>query len=153
MQEEIWVPVVGYEGCYEVSNLGRVRGLYNRVYGRILSPACSNKGYRYVCLYKNKKSKNIKVYRLVATAFLPNPLNLPEVDHIDGSRDNDIAINLRWVTHQENINNPITRERFSKAQMGEKNSFYGRHHSVKTRQKISDTKKKMAYNLKENSLK
>lgn len=85
---------------------------------------------------------------MVATAFVPNPLNLPEIDHIDGSRDNDVATNLRWVTHQGNINNPITRKRFSEAQKGEKNSFYGRHHSAETKLKISHTKK-MAYNLKE----
>lgn len=150
MEEEIWKPVIGYEGFYEISNLGRVRGLYNRVHGRILSPAKNKNGYRYVCLYKDKCSKCIKVYRLVAMAFLPNPLDLPEIDHIDGSRDNDIVSNLRWTTHRDNINNPITKKRFSEAQLGEKNSFYGKHHNTESKQKISKTKR-MAYNLKGNN--
>lgn len=140
--EEIWKDIPGYEGLYQVSNLGEVKGLYRRCYGRVLSVAKNSKGYRYVCLYKDGKSKGIKVYRLVALAFLPNPDNLPEIDHIDGSRDNDIVSNLRWVSHQENINNPITRKRFSEAQIGEKNSFYNKHHSEESRRKISLTKKK-----------
>ena len=147
--KEVWKDVPGYEGLYQVSNLGNVKGLYHRCYGRILSAARNSKGYRYVCLYKNGKAKGIKVYRLVALAFLSNPGNLPEIDHIDGSRDNDIASNLRWVSHKENINNPITRMRFSEAQIGEKNSFYNMHHSIESRRKISVTKK-MASKLKEN---
>lgn len=147
--KEVWKDVPGYEGLYQVSNLGNVKGLYHRCYGRILSAARNSKGYRYVCLYKNGKAKGIKVYRLVALAFLSNPGNLPEIDHIDGSRDNDIASNLRWVSHKENINNPITRMRFSEAQIGEKNSFYNKHHSIESRRKISVTKK-MASKLKEN---
>jgi len=147
MQEEIWKDVPGYEGFYQVSNLGNIKGLHRRCYGRILSPAKNSKGYRYVCLYRDGKSKGIKVYRVVALAFLPNPNNLPEIDHIDGSRDNDTVSNLRWVSHQENINNPITRERFRNAQIGEKNSFYNKHHSEESKKKISLTKK--AQKLKE----
>ena len=149
IMKEVWKDVPGYEGLYQVSNLGNVKGLYHRCYGRILSAARNSKGYRYVCLYKNGKAKGIKVYRLVALAFLSNPGNLPEIDHIDGSRDNDIASNLRWVSHKENINNPITRKRFSEAQIGEKNSFYNKHHSIESRRKISVTKK-MASKLKGN---
>lgn len=74
-------------------------------------------------------------------AFIDNPLELPEVDHIDGSRDNDIASNLRWVSHRQNIMNPITRMRFSECKRGEKNSFYGRHHSEETRKRISEKKR------------
>jgi hypothetical protein len=145
MIAEIWRPVVGYEGLYEVSNHAHIRGLYRRKYKMLLSPAKNEKGYRYVCLYKDGSSKCFKVYRLVATAFIPNPNNLPEIDHIDGSRDNDVAWNLMWVTHKENINNPITRQRFSEAQRGEKNSFYGKHHSEKTKKSISDTKRGITF--------
>lgn len=141
MEPEIWNQVVGCEGLYEVSNYGNVRGLYRRRYKKLLSPAKNSKGYRYVCLYKGGKSKNIKVYRLVAVAFIPNPDNLPEIDHLDGSRDNDAVWNLRWVTHKQNINNPITRKRFSDAKIGEKNSFYGKHHSERSKKAISDSKR------------
>lgn len=79
----------------------------------------------------------------MAEAFIPNPYHLPEIDHIDGTRDNDVAWNLRWVTHKQNINNPITRERFRDVKIGEKNSFWGRHHSEETKQAISDKKRGM----------
>lgn len=141
MEEEIWKDIPGYEGFYKVSNWGRIIGLYKRCYGKILSPAKNSKGYKYVCLYKDGYSKCMKVYRLVALAFVPNPLNLPEIDHIDGSRDNDRAENLRWVTHKENVNNPITRRRFSECRFGQDNSFYGRHHTELSKSKIRETKK------------
>lgn len=140
MEEERWKDVVGYEGLYRVSNYGVVIGLYRRKYGKPLSAAKNNKGYRYVCLYKNGQSRCYKVYRIVATAFIPNPDNLPEIDHIDGSRDNDCSWNLRWCTHAGNINNPITRERFRLAVLGDNNPFYGKHHSEESKQKIRNTK-------------
>lgn len=147
MEQEIWKDIPGYEGFYQVSNLGNVKGLYRRCYGRYLSPAKNSKGYRYVCLYREGKAKCMKVYRLVAIAFLPNPNNLPEVDHINGLRDNDIASNLRWVSHKDNVNNPITRAKFREVKLGEKNSFYNKHHSEESKRKISLTKK-MAQKLK-----
>lgn len=137
MEEEIWKPVIGYEGLYEVSNYGNVRGLYRRRYKQLLSPAKNNKGYRYVCLSKDGMSKCVKVYRIVAMAFIPNPYNLPEIDHIDGSRDNDAVWNLRWCTHAENVNNPITRERHRNASLGAKNNFFGRKHTKDTKALIS----------------
>jgi hypothetical protein len=141
--KETWKPVVGYEGLYEVSDRGNIRGLYARKHKQNLSPAHNRKGYRYVCLHKEGQRKIKKVYRVVAEAFIPNPYHLPEIDHIDGTRDNDVAWNLRWVTHKQNINNPITRERFRDVKIGEKNSFWGRHHSEETKQAISDKKRGM----------
>ena len=140
-QEEVWKDVVGYEGLYLVSNYGRIMGIRRRMLGHILSPAKNEKGYRHVCLYKDGSAKSLKVYRVVAMAFVTNPDDLPEVDHIDGTRDNDCAWNLRWVTHKQNINTPITRGRHRECQLGDKNSFYGRHHSEKSKKMISDTKK------------
>lgn len=111
---EIWKDVVGYEGLYEVSNLGRVRGkegriTYSKRHGkrrwrqRIIKQQLDNTGGFAVELYKNKQRKRIRVHRLVAEAFILNPENKPQVNHIDGNRQNNKLSNLEWVTQKENI--------------------------------------------------
>ena len=113
--EEIWKPVIGYEGLYEVSNLGRVRSVDRLVKysngqihlhkGRILSPGLVHKlGYLQVALCNNGKIKHKMVYRLVAEAFLPNPDNLPQVNHKDENPFNNCVDNLEWCTIEYNIN-------------------------------------------------
>lgn len=97
--KENYKDIVSYEDLYEVSDTGLVR---NKVSGKILKPGRNN-GYLYVNLCKNGKYKSIRIHRLVAEAFIPNPLNLPEIDHIDKNRSNNNVDNLRWVNHQENI--------------------------------------------------
>ena len=106
---EIWKPVVGYEGLYEVSNLGNVRSLnYNHTNKPKLlkQDLCKNNNLR-VTLY-NRTKKRFLVHRIVAEAFMPNPYNKPEIDHINTIRTDNRVENLRWVTHTENMNNPIT---------------------------------------------
>ena len=106
---EIWKDIEGYEGLYQVSNLGRVKSIYgwcgNRFVKRtkILKLKINNKGYTKVYLYKNKKSKMFFVHRLVAMAFVPNPNNLPQVNHKDGNKLNNSIGNLEWCTCSENI--------------------------------------------------
>lgn len=95
-------------GKYEVSNNGNVR---NSKTGRVLSQQTDKCGYRVVCLCENNKRHMIKVHRLVAQAFIPNDDNKPQIDHIDGNKENNVSTNLRWATPKENINNPITRPR------------------------------------------
>ena len=88
---------------YEVSNQGEVR------HGdRILKPYNNSKGYLYVKL--GKEEKQLRVNRLVAEAFIPNPDNKPVVNHKDSNTFNNIATNLEWATHTENSNNPSTKE-------------------------------------------
>lgn len=102
---EIWKPVVGYETNYEVSNFGSVRSLdkrgnnYHHLLPKYLQ---SNKRYFYVNVSLKGKSKRKRIHRLVAEAFIPNPLNKTEVNHIDGNRYNNHVSNLEWVTSSEN---------------------------------------------------
>ena len=99
---EIWKDVVGYEGLYQVSNMGRVKSLnYGRE--RILKASDNGSGYLYVALCKKGKYKNFLVHRLVAMVFISNPENKPCIDHIDTNKRNNKVENLRWVTHEENI--------------------------------------------------
>lgn len=95
--EEIWKPVVGYEGLYEVSNLGSVRGK------RIKTPQINNRGYLTVLLYKNGNGARKTVHRIVATAFIENPLGLNEINHIDENKLNNFVGNLEWCNHQSNV--------------------------------------------------
>ena len=133
---EIWKPVVGYEGLYECSNMGNVRSLNYRRTNTIknLSLSLSKYGYFQVKLWKNCKGKVLAVHRLVAEAFVPNPNNKPEIDHIntiktdntvwfneDGSINYD-KTNLRWVTKKENMNNPLTIKDLSKIRIGNENA-------------------------------
>ena len=114
MTEEIWRPIEGYEGLYEVSSYGRVRSLdrydkYSdgRIYlhkGKVLSPAKDKNGYFVVSLYFNGKHNTIKVHRLVAQAFIPNPDNLPEVNHLDEDKTNNRVENLEFCDRKYNLN-------------------------------------------------
>lgn len=103
---EIWKDIVGYEGLYQVSNLGRVKSLiYSKILKEFNDGRCD--GYSKIKLYKDKSNKTIKISRLVAIAFLPNYNNLPVVNHIDGNKQNNSVNNLEWVTHSENQKHAI----------------------------------------------
>lgn len=123
LRNEVWLPVSGYEGLYEVSDLGRIRSLDRVVVdksgkrtrkfkGKILTNVCANTGYHLVSLHKNnKRVERRQVHRLVAETFLPNPeCNSMYVDHRNGVRTDNRVENLRWVYPSENNNNtPYTR--------------------------------------------
>lgn len=100
MPEE-WRPVVGYEGLYEVSNLGRVKSL-KRARVHIMTGTVNRDGYRLVLLSDGHKTLGKSVHRLVAQAFIPNPHNYTVVNHIDGDKLNNNVKNLEWCTHSEN---------------------------------------------------
>ena len=99
MQKEIWKPVVGFEGLYEVSNLGRVR---NRK-GKVLRPAPNGNGYMGVILRKDNKNWGRRIHRLVAMAFIPNPNNLPVINHINERTGDNRVENLEWCNYSYNF--------------------------------------------------
>lgn len=101
--KEKWKDIKGYEGLYQVSNLGRIKSLRGNS-ERILKPGANNKGYLYVRLYKNSKSKWFTLHRLVAEAFIPNPENKSQVNHIDEDKTNNVVSNLEWMTPKDNAN-------------------------------------------------
>lgn len=89
--EEIWKDIGGFEGLYQVSNLGRVKRVTT---GRVLKGMASGKGYLLVGLSKNNIRSVKTIHRLVAQAFIPNPENKPEVNHIDENKTNNMVSNL-----------------------------------------------------------
>lgn len=107
MEQEIWRDIKGYEGKYQVSNLGNVRSLmYHNAKGikriSLLKPATDGKGYLRCALSKNNILTTFKVHRLVAQAFIPNPNNYPQINHIDGNKKNNKVDNLEWCTNSIN---------------------------------------------------
>ena len=100
--KEIWKDIEGYEGDYQVSNLGRIKSFKNKK-EIIMKPGATRGGYLGIILRKNKKSKPFKVHRLVAMAFIPNPNNYPEVNHKDENKTNNCADKLEWCTKHYNL--------------------------------------------------
>lgn len=118
--EEIWKDIINYEGLYQVSNLGNVRSLNYLRTGEIklLKQGTNNKGYKCVHLFKNRKGKNYSVHRLVAMAFIPNPDDLPIVNHKDEDKINNNVNNLEWCTNEYNINYGTAMKRSSENHKG-----------------------------------
>lgn len=121
---EVWRDVKGYEGRYMVSNKGRIKSIgYGKT--KILKCSPNNNGYPTVTFCVNSETCVKNVHRIVAETFLPNPENKPEVEHIDTNKLNNVVwinddgtvnyekTNLRWVTHIENMNNELTKQKIS----------------------------------------
>ena len=142
--DEIWLPVKGYEDCYQVSSIGRVKSLaryvkntnksYRKLPERILTLGKLNDGYLGVALHRNQVPKYVKVHRLVADAFIENPNNLPVVNHIDGNKQNNVVDNLEWCTVAQNNEHarltgltPYPCEAFLQA---------GRNHGVESKKRV-----------------
>lgn len=111
---EIWKPIKGYEGLYEVSNLGSVKSLARKTTSGKHRVCHQTKcGYISVGLWKNGAKKQFLVHRLVADAFIPNPNNKPQVNHIDENKSNNRVDNLEWCTNLENHRHGTINKRLS----------------------------------------
>lgn len=104
--EEIWKDIEGYEGLYQVSNLGNVKSF--NYCGRkgnehIITPKQNSDGRLWVLLYSSGKTKPMLIHRLVGMAFIPNPENLPQINHKDENPKNNIVENLEWCTLEYNL--------------------------------------------------
>lgn len=163
--EEVWKDIKGYEGLYMVSSFGNVKSLNYRRSGiaKNLKLKNTTNGYKAVILAKEGKHKDRMVHRLVAEAFIPNPKNLPQVNHKDEDKHNNRVENLEWCTAKYNSNYGTGKERMAKSltgkkhtdehrkarsewmtslRVGEKHPMFGKEHSKEARMKMSESRKK-----------
>jgi hypothetical protein len=138
-ENEIWKDVIGYEGLYQVSNLGRIKSLNYRAKGicEIMKFSLLD-GYPSLSLTKNGKYKTYRIHRLVANAFVYNLHNKPQVNHKNGNRADNNVDNLEWVTNQENCIHSF--------------KVLNRQTSLETRIKISNSRIKKVINTKTNQI-
>lgn len=121
---ETWRDLEGYEGMYQVSDQGRVKSLdriikiekkgkkvEQRLMGKVLSPYDNRKGYLLIDLSKNGKRQREYIHRLVAKAFINNPNELPQVNHLNNVRNNNFVNNLEWTSAQGNVDHMVKQDR------------------------------------------
>lgn len=136
MDNEIWKGVPNYEGMYQVSNSGRVRSLDRYVDTGIINSTkrfikgidlkfkSDKDGYHFIGLKKNQKAKYLRVHRLVALVFIDNPYNKPQVNHINGIKNDNRVENLEWCTLSENRQHAYdTGLQNGKSRQGVRNNF------------------------------
>lgn len=123
---EEWKDIVGYEGLYQVSNLGRIKSLGRYVNnnggleyreGKIMKSAKNNNDYLFIGLWKDGIRKNHTIHRLVAQAFIDNPNNFPEINHKDEDKTNNRVENLEWCNSKYNCNYGTHNERMVKSHL------------------------------------
>lgn len=110
-KKEQWRPIKDFQRLYKVSNHGNIFSLRTNKYRKLQK---DKDGYLKVTLYNGNNSRKYMVHRLVATAFIPNPQNKSQIDHIDTIKTNNNVQNLRWATRLQNRHNPISMQRYSK---------------------------------------
>lgn len=140
--EEVWKDIEGYEGLYQISNLGNIKSLkYNKTETEKKIKLYNKRNYLQVALAQQGKIKWYSVHRLVAKAFIPNPNNYPCINHKDENKQNNCIDNLEWCTHKYNSNYGTIKERQS-------NIKKGRNTSQETRNKIGEANSKQVGQFK-----
>lgn len=102
----IWLDIKGYEGLYQVSQHGEIKSVARSGVGlvdKIKAQTINNFGYKTVCLSKNNKVKRHLVHRIIATAFIPNDQDKPNINHINGNKQDNSICNLEWCSKSENV--------------------------------------------------
>ena len=166
--KEVWKDIKNYEGLYQVSNLGRVRSLdryietfiknqigrykCTKFYKGYILKQQTYQGYKCVQIHTNGQYKWEKVHRLVAETFIPNSNNLPQVNHIDGNKENNKVDNLEWCTHSENIkhaynNNLINHYKRKIKQYDLQGNFIQSYSSIIEASKNSNVSNSQIYNV------
>lgn len=144
---EIWKPISSYQD-YLISSYGRVLSLKGEL-PRILKPGNDGRGYLMVRLYKDSKDKHQNVARLVATAFIPNPETKPQINHVDGNKNNNQVINLEWVTGSENqkhaIKTGLNKVVTSKITASQAIEIFQKYHSGKYTQRALSEEYSLSY--------
>ena len=142
LPNEIWMPIPNTNDKYFISSFGRV--LSKNKKNLILYPKTTKDGYLVVAIVQNGKRKDYLVHRLVANTFLSNDTD-KEIDHIDGNRKNNSLSNLRFVTHTENINNPLTIEKYKQRKSPMSGRFGKKHPSSKPIYAINNLGEKLYF--------
>lgn len=147
MLDQIWkaVTIQPYSTRYKVSNYGRVMNSQTQ---KIIKAYRNNKGYYIVDLCWQGVYKHMLVSRLVAMAFIQNPQNKPNVDHIDTDITNNCVQNLRWCTQSQNLANPISRLKLNKALKAAKNTVQGRQRNRQAQLKCQNTPEAKARSMR-----
>lgn len=135
----IWKDIFGFEGLYKISDCGQVKSLsyYGGKRQKILKLRPDKNGYLIVGLWKNRKRYTMKVHRIVAQTFIPNPDNFPQVNHKDGNPANNHVDNLEWCTAKYNCNYGEHSIKAAKAQLGKKHTM---EHIMKIRENSPNRK-------------
>jgi len=141
---EIWIDVNDFLGFYQISTKGRTRSFHRGTLS-IMTPHPNEDGHLHIGLYKDGKTTTYAVHRLVAEAFIPNPLNLPEVDHKDGNPANNDVTNLRWCTRKQNAEFAVENGAYK---IGEEN-----HNAKLTVKKVREIRAKYKPRSKTNGIK
>ena len=129
MEREIWKDIIGYNGLYQVSNFGRVKSLSRRtsdgrnIKEKIISTKNSKGWYLTFKAANDRVYKTLSIHKLVAVHFIPNIKNKPEINHIDGNKQNNFVENLEWVTPSENMEHAVKLKPSFLKEMKRKNQF------------------------------
>lgn len=162
--QEIWKDIEGYEGLYQISNTGKIKSLkryknnHNKkqlVKEKIRKQIISKTGYYTCMLYKNGNKKLLKVHRLIAQAFIPNPNNYPIINHINGNKLDNNILNLEWCDYSHNNkeahrldlikNNTKGLKKYTNSLKKRVNQYDLEENYIKTWNCISDIQKELGY--------